>query len=70
MDFYPAMRLFIPQKDKRMYGMKAKALAETYINALSIRGTDDAETLSNWTAAASTITGGNIYIYIYVHIYI
>ncbi|KAF2126891.1 DNA ligase 4 [Dothidotthia symphoricarpi CBS 119687] len=50
-DFYPAMRLMIPEKDRdrAMYGLKEKAIAKILIKLTGInRDSDDAKHLLNW----------------------
>jgi DNA ligase-4 len=63
-DFYPAMRLIIPEKDRdrAMYGLKEKAIAKVLIKLTKIsKDSDDAKHMLNWKlpgqlhkAAAST----------------
>lgn len=63
-DFYPAMRLIIPEKDRdrAMYGLKEKAIAKVLIKLTKIsKDSDDAKQMLNWKlpgqlykAAAST----------------
>lgn len=50
-DFYPAMRLIIPEKDRdrAMYGLKEKAIAKVLIKLTRIgKDSDDAKHLLNW----------------------
>jgi DNA ligase-4 len=50
-DFYPAMRLIIPEKDRdrAMYGLKEKAIAKLLINITRInKDSDDAKSMVNW----------------------
>ncbi|KAF2799339.1 DNA ligase 4 [Melanomma pulvis-pyrius CBS 109.77] len=50
-DFYPAMRLIIPEKDRdrAMYGLKEKAIAKVLIKVLKIsKDSDDAKMMVNW----------------------
>jgi DNA ligase-4 len=63
-DFYPAMRLIVPEKDRdrAMYGLKEKAIAKVIIKLTKIsKDSDDAKQMLNWKlpgqlykAAAST----------------
>jgi DNA ligase-4 len=63
-DFYPAMRLMIPEKDRdrAMYGLKEKAIAKIIIRITKInKDSEDAKQMVNWKlpgqlhrAAAST----------------
>jgi DNA ligase-4 len=50
-DFYPAMRLIIPEKDRdrAMYGLKEKAIAKVLIKLTRIgKDSDDAKNMLNW----------------------
>jgi DNA ligase-4 len=50
-DFYPAMRLMIPEKDRdrAMYGLKEKAIAKILIQVTKInKDSDDAKQMVNW----------------------
>lgn len=50
-DFFPAMRLILPEKDRdrAMYGLKEKAIAKLLIKILGLNAKgDDALTLLNW----------------------
>ncbi|KAF1836301.1 ATP-dependent DNA ligase [Decorospora gaudefroyi] len=50
-DFYPAMRLIIPDKDRdrAMYGLKEKAIAKVLIKLTRIgKDSDDAKNMLNW----------------------
>lgn len=50
-DFYPAMRLVIPEKDRdrAMYGLKEKAIAKILIKVTKInKDSDDAKQMVNW----------------------
>lgn len=50
-DFYPAMRLIIPEKDRdrAMYGLKEKAIAKVLIRLTRIgKDSDDAKHMLNW----------------------
>ncbi|KAH8724077.1 DNA ligase 4 [Phaeosphaeriaceae sp. PMI808] len=50
-DFYPAMRLIIPDKDRdrAMYGLKEKAIAKVLIKLTKIsKDSDDAKQMLNW----------------------
>ncbi|KAF2123046.1 hypothetical protein BDV96DRAFT_561890 [Lophiotrema nucula] len=50
-DFYPAMRLMIPEKDRdrAMYGLKEKAIAKILIKATKInKDSEDAKSMLNW----------------------
>ncbi|CAO2651966.1 Nn.00g002490.m01.CDS01 [Neocucurbitaria sp. VM-36] len=50
-DFYPAMRLIIPEKDRdrAMYGLKEKAIAKVLIKLTKIsKDSDDAKHMLNW----------------------
>ena len=50
-DFYPAMRLIIPDKDRdrAMYGLKEKAIAKVLIKLTRIgKDSDDAKHMLNW----------------------
>lgn len=63
-DFYPAMRLIVPEKDRdrAMYGLKEKAIAKILIQVTKInKDSEDAKQMINWKlpgqlhkAAAST----------------
>lgn len=68
-DFYPALRLIIPDKDRDrpMYGLKEKAIAKLLIRVLKInKESEDAKSMINWklpgqlqahTAAAGDFAG-------------
>ena len=63
-DFYPALRLIVPDKDRDrpMYGLKERAIAKLLIKLLKIGNkTEDAMDLLNWKlpshAAASGVAG-------------
>ena len=65
-DFYPAMRLIIPEKDRdrAMYGLKEKAIAKILIKVTKInKDSDDAKSMINWklpgqlNQASSTTAG-------------
>ncbi|KAH9867034.1 DNA ligase (ATP) [Plenodomus lingam] len=66
-DFYPAMRLIIPEKDRdrAMYGLKEKAIAKVLIKLTRIgKDSDDAKQMLNWKLPgqlhkASTSTAGD-----------
>ncbi|KAF2710100.1 DNA ligase-like protein [Pleomassaria siparia CBS 279.74] len=66
-DFYPAMRLIIPEKDRdrAMYGLKEKAIAKVLTKVLKIhKDSDDAKTMMNWKVPgqlnkASSSTAGD-----------
>ena len=50
-DFYPAMRLMIPDKDRdrAMYGLKEKAIAKVLVKLTKIsKDSDDAKHMLNW----------------------
>ncbi len=50
-DFYPAMRLIIPDKDRdrAMYGLKEKAIAKVLVKLTKIsKDSDDAKHMLNW----------------------
>jgi len=50
-DFYPAMRLIIPEKDRdrAMYGLKEKAIAKILIRVTNInKDSEDAQQMVNW----------------------
>jgi DNA ligase-4 len=50
-DFYPAMRLIIPEKDRdrAMYGLKEKAIAKILIKVTKInKDSEDAKSMMNW----------------------
>lgn len=50
-DFYPALRLILPEKDRdrAMYGLKEKAIARLIVKMLKIdKDSDDAQKLLNW----------------------
>ncbi|KAF2475204.1 DNA ligase 4 [Lindgomyces ingoldianus] len=50
-DFYPAMRLVIPEKDRdrAMYGLKEKAIAKILIKVMKInKDSEDAKNMINW----------------------
>jgi DNA ligase-4 len=50
-DFYPALRLIIPDKDRdrAMYGLKEKTIAKLLVRVLGInRNSEDAHSLLNW----------------------
>ncbi|PVI05212.1 ATP-dependent DNA ligase [Periconia macrospinosa] len=50
-DFYPAMRLIVPDKDRdrAMYGLKEKAIAKIIISITNInKDSDDAKQMLNW----------------------
>lgn len=50
-DFYPAMRLIIPEKDRdrAMYGLKEKAIAKLLIKVTKInKDSEDAKSIINW----------------------
>jgi DNA ligase-4 len=50
-DFYPAMRLIIPEKDRdrAMYGLKEKAIAKILIKVTKInKDSEDAKSMINW----------------------
>lgn len=63
-DFYPAMRLILPDKDRDrpMYGLKEKAIGKLLVKLMKIsRDSEDGFSLTNWKlpgkTAASRITG-------------
>jgi DNA ligase-4 len=64
-DFYPALRLILPEKDRdrAMYGLKEKAIAKLLVKVLKISPTsDDGHNLLNWklpgkTSASRTAAG-------------
>ncbi|KAH8803174.1 DNA ligase I [Xylogone sp. PMI_703] len=63
-DFYPALRLIIPEKDRdrAMYGMKEATIAKVLVKVLKLdRHSEDATTLLKWklpgTTAASRVAG-------------
>jgi DNA ligase-4 len=66
-DFYPAMRLMIPEKDRdrAMYGLKEKAIAKILIKVTKInKDSDDAKQMINWKlpvqlSKASVSTAGD-----------
>ncbi|KAH7132592.1 DNA ligase 4 [Dendryphion nanum] len=66
-DFYPAMRLIIPDKDRdrAMYGLKEKAIAKILIKVTKInKDSDDAKSMTNWKLPgrldqASSATAGD-----------
>ncbi|KAF1962255.1 DNA ligase 4 [Byssothecium circinans] len=66
-DFYPAMRLMIPEKDRdrAMYGLKEKAIAKIIIKITKIdKDSDDAKQMVNWKLPgqlhkAATSTAGD-----------
>ncbi|CAI6332252.1 unnamed protein product [Periconia digitata] len=50
-DFYPAMRLIVPEKDRdrAMYGLKEKAITKIIISITNInKDSDDAKQMLNW----------------------
>lgn len=50
-DFYPALRLMIPEKDgdRAMYGLKEKAIARLLVKLIKIdKNSEDAQNLLNW----------------------
>ncbi|KAF2748706.1 DNA ligase 4 [Sporormia fimetaria CBS 119925] len=50
-DFFPAMRLIVPEKDRdrAMYGLKEKAIAKLLIKVTKInKDSDDAKSMINW----------------------
>lgn len=50
-DFYPALRLIIPEKDRdrAMYGLKEKAIGKILVKIMKInKNSDDASLLLNW----------------------
>lgn len=56
-DFYPALRLIIPEKDRdrAMYGLKEKAIAKLLIKLLKIGAkSDDGDSLINWKVPGQT----------------
>jgi DNA ligase-4 len=66
-DFYPAMRLIVPEKDRdrAMYGLKEKAIAKILIKVTRIdQNSDDAKHMLNWKLPgqlnkSSTSTAGD-----------
>jgi DNA ligase-4 len=54
-DFYPALRLILPEKDRDrlMYGLKEKGIGKIIVRMLSIaKGSDDASDVLNWKLPA------------------
>lgn len=50
-DFYPALRLILPEKDRDrpMYGLKEKAIGKLIVKVLKINpGSEDGQNLLNW----------------------
>jgi DNA ligase-4 len=50
-DFYPALRLMLPEKDRDrgMYGLKEKTIGKLFVKILGInKNSDDASALINW----------------------
>jgi DNA ligase-4 len=59
-DFYPAMRLIIPDKDRdrAMYGLKEKAIAKVLIKLTRIgKDSDDAKHMLNWKLPSQLHSG-------------
>lgn len=59
-DFYPALRLMLPDKDREraMYGLKEKVLAKYLIKIMKIdKNSDDGWNLINWKVPGRGITG-------------
>jgi DNA ligase 4 len=60
-DFYPALRLIVPEKDRDrpMYGLKERAIAKLLIKLLKIGNkTADASNLLNWKLPGENIASG------------
>ncbi|KUJ22154.1 ATP-dependent DNA ligase [Mollisia scopiformis] len=56
-DFYPALRLILPEKDRDrpMYGLKEKAIGKLIVKMLKINANgDDAQSLLNWKLPGQT----------------
>lgn len=56
-DFYPAMRLMIPDKDRDrpMYGLKEKAIGKMLVKVMKISpDSEDGASLTNWKRPASS----------------
>jgi len=61
-DFYPALRLIVPDKDRDrpMYGLKETAIAKLLIKLLKIGPkTEDALSLLKWKLPGQSAAGGN-----------
>lgn len=57
-DFYPALRLIIPEKDRDrpMYGLKEKAIGKLLVKLLKINpSSDDGSSLLNWKLPGQTV---------------
>jgi DNA ligase-4 len=60
-DFYPALRLIVPDKDRDrpMYGLKERAIAKLLIKLLKIGSkTEDASNLLNWKLPSQSAASG------------
>lgn len=60
-DFYPALRLIVPDKDRDrpMYGLKERAIAKLLIKLLKIgQKTEDASNLLNWKLPSQSVASG------------
>ena len=56
-DFYPALRLILPEKDRDrpMYGLKEKAIGKLIVKMLKINPhSEDGENLLNWKLPGQT----------------
>ncbi|KAG0648655.1 Polydeoxyribonucleotide synthase [Hyphodiscus hymeniophilus] len=61
-DFYPALRLIVPDKDRDrpMYGLKERAIAKLLIKLLKIGSkTEDAMNLLNWKLPSQSAASGD-----------
>ena len=61
-DFYPAMRLIIPEKDRdrAMYGLKEKAIAKVLIKLTKIsKDSEDAKQMLNWKLPGQLYRGSS-----------
>ena len=59
-DFYPAMRLILPEKDRdrAMYGLKEKAIAKVLVKVLKIsKDSEDAKMMINWKLPSQLYKG-------------
>lgn len=56
-DFYPAMRLIVPEKDRdrAMYGMKERAIGKILVKIMKLdKSSEDAQLLLNWKLPGNT----------------
>jgi DNA ligase-4 len=57
-DFYPAMRLILPEKDRdrAMYGLKEKAIGKLLVKLMKIdKNSEDGYSLINWKLPGNTV---------------